>query len=55
MGDRSIVVVAEKAKKEAKYHLKDCFLAARIKKAQRITIGRAKKEGFVACGKCRPE
>ena len=55
MGDRSIVVIAENSKKGAKYHLKDCFLAARIKKPKRITIGRAKKEGFVACGKCRPE
>ena len=55
MGDRSIVVTTEDAKKGAKYHLKDCFLAARIKKPRRVTIGKAKKEGLVACGKCRPE
>ena len=54
MGDRSIVVVAEKAKKGAKYHLRDCRLAARIATPRRITIGRAKKDGYVACAKCSP-
>lgn len=55
MSDRSFVVVAEKAKKGSKYHLSACYLAARISKQRRTTIGRAKKEGYEACAQCKPE
>ena len=54
MGDRSIVVVSEKAKKGAKYHLRDCRPATRIVTPRRLTIGKAKKEGYTACAMCKP-
>ena len=55
MGDRSMVVVSIKAKKGAKYHLKSCTMAVRIAEPRKLTIGTAKKEGFAACGTCKPE
>ena len=54
MGDRSMVVVAEKAKRGAKYHRRGCRLAARIVTPRRLTIGKAKKEGYTACAMCKP-
>ena len=54
MGDRSMVVVTEKAQRLAKYHRRDCGLAARIVTPRRLTIGKAKKEGYTACAMCKP-
>jgi len=55
MSDRSLIVLAREAKKGGKYHRSSCHLAARILKQRRTTIGRAKKEGYVACAQCNPE
>ena len=51
---RSIVVVSAKARKGSSYHAPSCPLAKRLSNKKRITIDRAKKEGFAECGTCYP-
>jgi len=54
VGERTIVVVSKAAKKGAKYHLPRCPAGTRIKDRKRTTVGRAKKDGFLACLQCNP-
>lgn len=54
MSDRSIVIVSSKARKGAKFHRPACSVAEKMVFRKRTTVGKAKKDGFVACGKCKP-
>ena len=54
VGERTIVVVSATGKKGTRYHLPSCVLVTRIQKVRRTTLGRAKKDGFLACTKCNP-
>jgi hypothetical protein len=55
VGERTLVIVSQNGKKGAKYHLPRCPAAQRIESKRRTTIGRAKKDGFVACRQCDPK